>query len=339
MRSARRIGLFVCIVCCAGFVVGKSSQAYVSLLYGDDFLLALRVLGQSLKETDSTRDMVALAVSDSVSAEAEEILSLEGWHVRRVSAISNPGRWTGADAAFPPRFWAVYTKLLAFNLTEYTRVVYLDADTIVRRSLDPLFLCDGFCAVMRHSERLNSGVMVLQPSARRFWDMLARVASTPSYTGGDQGFLNEYFADFARAPLFEPHRSGRLLSAQQHQVWAPGFGLEHRDFRDPSVSMQERHDRAISAFARSLEEEEAEVEGDAAAKLKESKGSISATGEAASAMEPRAATPQSRLPMGRLPTSFNADLGLYVLNGNRWMVEASSLHVVHYTLAAFKPWD
>lgn len=40
----------------------------------------------------------------------------------------------------------------------------------------------------------------------------------------------------------------------------------------------------------------------------------------------------------RLPTRYNADIGLYVFNSNRWQVDGS-LKVVHYTLGSFKPWD
>lgn len=43
--------------------------------------------------------------------------------------------------------------------------------------------------------------------------------------------------------------------------------------------------------------------------------------------------------MGRLPTVFNADTGLYVLNSNRWTVPEREIRVLHYTLAVFKPWD
>ncbi len=41
-------------------------------------------------------------------------------------------------------------------------MAYLDADTVVVRNIDDMFLCDGFCGVMRHSERLNTGVLVLE---------------------------------------------------------------------------------------------------------------------------------------------------------------------------------
>lgn len=63
-------------------------------------------------------------------------------------------------------------------------VVYLDADTIVVKSIEDLFKCGKFCANLKHSERLNSGVMVLEPSETIFNDMMSKVTTLPSYTGG-----------------------------------------------------------------------------------------------------------------------------------------------------------
>ena len=63
-------------------------------------------------------------------------------------------------------------------------VVYLDADTIVVKSVEDLFKCSKFCANLKHSERLNSGVMVVEPSERMFQDMMGKVTTLESYTGG-----------------------------------------------------------------------------------------------------------------------------------------------------------
>lgn len=43
--------------------------------------------------------------------------------------------------------------------------------------------------------------------------------------------------------------------------------------------------------------------------------------------------------MMRLRTGYNGDVGLFILNTNRWMVPADSVKVVHYTLGPFKPWN
>lgn len=47
--------------------------------------------------------------------------------------------------------------------------------------------------------------------------------------------------------------------------------------------------------------------------------------------------PSAALQLGRLPTLYNADLGLFVANSGRWSVAPAEIRVLHYTLAQFKP--
>ena len=61
--------------------------------------------------------------------------------------------------------------------------MFIDADVLVLRNMDSIFKCPGFCAALRHSERFNTGVMSLVPSQELYDDMMAKVASMPSYTG------------------------------------------------------------------------------------------------------------------------------------------------------------
>ncbi|PNY06186.1 glycogenin-1, partial [Trifolium pratense] len=185
----------------------KTDEAYVTLLYGDEFLLGVRVLGKSIRNTRSTKDMVVL-VSDGVSDFAKKLLLADGWIVEQISLLANPNR------VRPKRFWGVYTKLRIFNMTNYKKVVYLDADTIVVKNIDDLFKCRKFCANLKHSERLNSGVMVVEPSETIFNDMVNKIKTTASYTGGDQGFLNSYFPGFPNAHLFDPNLSPEALKSR-----------------------------------------------------------------------------------------------------------------------------
>ncbi|XP_065852116.1 inositol phosphorylceramide glucuronosyltransferase 1 isoform X2 [Euphorbia lathyris] len=231
----------------------KTDQAYVTLLYGDEFLLGVRVLGKSIRDTGSKKDMVVL-VSDGVSNYAMKLLQADGWIVEKISLLANPNQ------VRPTRFWGVYTKLKIFNMTNYKKVVYLDADTIVVKNIEDLFKCSKFCANLKHSERLNSGVMVVEPSQSLFNDMMSKVTTLHSYTGGDQGFLNSYYSEFPNAHVFEP-----------------------------SLPQEVRKSRPVP-------------------------------------------------PMERLSTLYNADVGLYML-ANKWMVNETQLHVIHYTLGPLKPWD
>ncbi|XP_010922963.1 inositol phosphorylceramide glucuronosyltransferase 1 [Elaeis guineensis] len=207
--SASKLGFFAILLAAlmAGSCWAKTDGAYVTLLYGDEFLLGVRVLGKSIRDTGSTKDMVVL-VSDGVSDHAKKLLRADGWIVEPISLLANPNQ------VRPKRFWGVYTKLKIFNLTSYRKVVYLDADTIVLKNIDDLFNCGRFCANLKHSERLNSGVMVVEPSETVFKDMMSKVNSLPSYTGGDQGFLNSYYADFANAHLFEPYLSSDVINSR-----------------------------------------------------------------------------------------------------------------------------
>lgn len=248
----------------------SKKRAYASLLYGEEFSLGIRVLGRSILEASqgtTNADLVALAAG-KISESTLKLLRDEGWNVKESEIVSNP------TAGHPRKFWGVYTKLLVFGeFSEYEQVIFLDADAIVVKNIESLFFCDGFCAVLRHSEKFNTGVMAIKTDTGLMQDMLTNTESLPSYTGGDQGFLNEYFNTFENAPMFYPEK-GMMLSeyaaAVQLCSGAQKCPIKH---------------------------------------------------------------------MGRLPTTYNADLGLFVLNGNRWPFDQNSIRVIHYTLGPIKPWQ
>lgn len=53
---------------------GGGRQAYVTLLYGEAFMLGVRVLGQSLRETGTTRYISRESISWYLSAQVAELL-------------------------------------------------------------------------------------------------------------------------------------------------------------------------------------------------------------------------------------------------------------------------
>ena len=178
-------------------------MCYTSLLYGTMLLTEFRVLGLSLRDVGAVTPgptgvpMIALLTPDE-GAEVVSILSGDGWMIHRIKPHSNP------NSNIPARFTLVYSKLEAFAL--HTRgcelVTFIDADVLVHRDPTPMFLrCPGFCAVMRHSDRFNSGVMVFKPSAKTHQALLDASNHTFSYTGGDQGLLNEIFSELPGAPM------------------------------------------------------------------------------------------------------------------------------------------
>ncbi|KAF3652102.1 Inositol phosphorylceramide glucuronosyltransferase 1 [Capsicum annuum] len=91
-------------------------------------------------------------------------------------------------------------------------MVYLDADTIAVKRIEDLFKCRKFCANLKHFERLNSGVTVVELLEKVFNDMMSKVTTLPSYTGG---FLNSYYVGFANAHVYEPNLPSDILNSRK----------------------------------------------------------------------------------------------------------------------------
>lgn len=173
-------------------------EAYATLLYGD-FLVGTRVLGQSIRNTGTNRDYLALC-TEGVSETSREVLRNDGWKVIPVKGIEN----MFSTAKNPSRFTFTITKLQVWMLTDYRRIILIDSDAIVLQNIDHLFLCGDFCAVFRHSDLFNTGVMVIKPSITKYEELMAKTTQLQSYDGADQGFLNSAFSELKYERMFNP---------------------------------------------------------------------------------------------------------------------------------------
>jgi alpha-N-acetylglucosamine transferase len=174
--------------------------AYVTTLsHGDAYLPGVEALGKSLDATGTSVPRVVMVTAD-VSQTARERLTRLGWQVHDVEPIANPAN--GKRLLFR-RFAGVFTKLRAWDLPDFDRVVLLDADTIVLQNVDELFARSAFAAAPDFflPDRFNSGVVLLEPSKETFRQMTEALGTLDSYDGGDQGFLNRFFPDWYSMPV------------------------------------------------------------------------------------------------------------------------------------------
>ena len=173
-------------------VIDGLKCAYVTFAVGEGFSYGARVLARSLARVTDT-PLVILCVADTDKSGLREPNTL----LVDIDGIKNPNRLTRDTK----RFEHTYSKLAAFGLTQWDRLVYVDADAIVLQNIDDLFALDRFAAAPDigldlNYDRFNSGVFCLQPSSAELARMLESLSSVVSYDGGDQGFLNELYPDF-----------------------------------------------------------------------------------------------------------------------------------------------
>ena len=177
----------------------QPKNAYVTMLCGGDaYVPGAEALGKSLSASRTPYPKVAMVTTDVTEA-ARTLLTSQGWLIRPVEPIPNPH--PDRELLFT-RFGNVFTKLQAWSLVEFEKMVFLDADTIVIQNVDELFDRPEFAAGPDYfvPDRFNSGVMVLTPSQTTYDKMRKTLLTTESYDGGDQGFLNLFFANWYGMP-------------------------------------------------------------------------------------------------------------------------------------------
>ncbi|MFN3850390.1 MAG: glycosyltransferase family 8 protein [Spirosomataceae bacterium] len=170
-------------------------KTYVTLLTADSYLAGVLVLWASLKKCNSQYPFLVL-VSGNVSRRVIRRLEKLNIDCKVVPSLKNPHLRDENHA-----FYTVFDKLNIYRLTEYEKIVYIDADILVVDNIDELFDKPNGSAVnsggllpnFKHWTHLNSGVLVVEPDQSIFEDMVAQIGKLPSEDGGDQGFLQSYF--------------------------------------------------------------------------------------------------------------------------------------------------
>lgn len=117
---------------------GNSLYAYVTLvMLGDKYISAAIVLSYTLKKLNTQADLVVLVTND-VSKEGIEILMRFYDKVIEVEFVEVVN-WRGIKQSHRKYLNYVFTKFHVFNLTEYKKVLLIDADAMVLKYPDHLF--------------------------------------------------------------------------------------------------------------------------------------------------------------------------------------------------------
>ncbi|CAA0838689.1 Putative UDP-glucuronate\\x3axylan alpha-glucuronosyltransferase 3 [Striga hermonthica] len=169
-------------------------EAYATILHSAHaYVCGAITAAQSIRMSGSSRDLIVL-VDDAITPHHRAGLESAGWKVRPILRIRNP-------KAEPEAYneWN-YSKFRLWQLTEYDKIVFIDADLLILRNIDFLFQMPEISATGNNATLFNSGVMVIEPSECMFQLLMDHINEIESYNGGDQGYLNEVFTWWHRIP-------------------------------------------------------------------------------------------------------------------------------------------
>lgn len=200
-----------------------TDQAFVTLAVNDLYCQGALVLGQSLRNHGTARKLVVL-ITPQVSGALRVVLSRVFDEVIEVNLSASED---GTHLAFRkrPELGVTLTKLHCWTLTQYSKGVFLDPDTLVLCNIDELFERREFSAAPDPGwpDCFNSGVFVFQPSLRTHGRLLQHAMDHGSFDGADQGLLNGFFRDWASADIRTHLPFIYNLSSSTVYTYGPAF--------------------------------------------------------------------------------------------------------------------
>jgi len=172
-------------------------EAFVSLVTNDSYGMGAIALGRSLRDV-CTHRRLSLLITNNVSAEMRNRLSTV-WDELVVIEELDSGDVEHLALLARPELGVTFSKIHAWRLTQYSKCVFLDADTLVLQNVDELFDREELSAApdIGWPDCFNTGVFVFEPSMETFRNLMDLARQSGSFDGGDQGLLNLYWSDWA----------------------------------------------------------------------------------------------------------------------------------------------
>lgn len=199
------------------------TQAFVTLATTDAYSMGCIVVGKSLRRHGTSRKIVVM-VSPDVSRSARLALEDIFDEVFVVDVLDSKDKahlaWLGR-----PELGVTFTKLHCWTLTQYSKCVFLDADTLVLCNVDELFEYEELSAAPDPGwpDCFNTGVFVFRPSLNTHTQILEHAAQHGSFDGGDQGLLNTFFNDWAVKDIRKHLPFVYNLTASAVYTYLPAF--------------------------------------------------------------------------------------------------------------------
>lgn len=197
-------------------------NSYVTLVTNPDYLLGARALARSLTMVGAQWPLTILALDALREVSDMADLKALGCRVMWMKPLPLSEAFQARHSREAQHTRAPFTKgnkplfhdplhnfikLRLWELDQFEKVVFLDADALVIQNIDRLFEFPEFVAAPNLYEslsdfhRMNSGVFVAKPHRQTFDHMLARLDSPGMFwSRTDQTFLQSYFPEWDGLP-------------------------------------------------------------------------------------------------------------------------------------------
>lgn len=219
-------------------------RVYVTVLSSNDYINGVIVLDKSLKMVGAQCRLVCIITPD-ISEENKNILSyldiqtIEKDQIIPPNADENHSLGVVNSLDGPQdgiQWWhKAMVKLSIFDLVQFDKVVYLDADMIVKQNIDELFDKPHMSAVKDctsldgyefgdSESSFNSGLLVIEPNHEEFKNIINFLNNFDSQGKliHDQLILQRYFSNWKNQP--------ELHLDQWYAPWTTSFNENNADY-------------------------------------------------------------------------------------------------------------
>lgn len=157
-------------------------EAYVTLVATDSYASGALVLAHRLRDLGSKKEIVCL-VTPNISSRVQDILS-KICTIIQVDTLRSKD-YKNLKLLGRPELDITFTKIQLWKLTQYKKIVFLDADTYPIQNIDQLFERPSFSAAPDAGwpDCFNSGVFVTEPSDATFNELCQLATDKGSFDG------------------------------------------------------------------------------------------------------------------------------------------------------------
>lgn len=188
------------------------NYSYVTLLCNDNigYVKGVATLAKSLKLVKSNYPLSCIC-TQNVSEKVKEFLKTQEINIIEKETGFYPKEKLEEAAkhgSCQNYLLSTEAKFLIFTLTEFEKIVYLDADTCVFQNIDDMFNWPHMSGVedgrnllfqLGEGEYFNAGVLVIEPNMELFYKLCDFVLTLPTIEGwgwNDQNILRRYYRDW-----------------------------------------------------------------------------------------------------------------------------------------------